>query len=252
MKIKPMKLKLMQINPITPMQSLTTTTSPLMGTSQSRVLPDAGNQPDPTREQIDQFIKGKSRMIPDIVLSSLRNHPEDVLHGSQSLKLLLPQYSRNPQDWDILSPKEKERALALEAEIDRRAGCDIARTEYIPIPKVSAGPDDPTTSKHLYRIVTPAVEGDADIDVMDKPKQLKTQRHKGITHESLEYQYEKAKTRVQRQPMKAHKASSDIRDIENYFQSKGKKIPSNIKANPFQPNQMVLFFKPLGLKKERR
>jgi len=191
---------------------------------QKRVLPDAGNQPDPTPEKIREYKKNQFKTVEKVVLDSLRKHPQDVLHGSQSLKKLLPQYSRNPQDWDILSPMEKKRALALEAEIDRRAGCNIAETRYMEIPKVSMTPDDPRDSKELYQVVTPLISGDPSIDVMDRPKGIHTIRRNGITHESLQDQYDKAKKRQMIQPTKAHKARSDQMDIERYWESKGKKI----------------------------
>jgi len=242
MKIKPMQLsapiaqplefkplipiKLQNQNEGIPDQSMQPMQLSTLGSfgPQKTVLPDAGNQPDPTPEKIKKYKQNKFKIVEQVVKKSLRKHPEDVLHGSQSLKMLLPQYSRDPQDWDILSPTEKKRALALEAAIDRRAGCDIAETRYMRIPKTSMTPDDPRDSKELYQVVTPSISGDPDIDIMDKPSGIKTMRYKGITHESLQDQYDKARTRQVRQPIKAQKARSDQQDIEKYCASKGKKI----------------------------
>jgi hypothetical protein len=194
-------------------------------TPKKQVLPDAGNQPDATQKHLDYYRRNKDNIIPPIVKSSLKKHPNDVLHGSRSLKMLIPNYPRDPEDWDVLSPEEKRRALAYEKAIDERVGADIAQTHYIQIPKTSIGPDDPGTSKHLYRVVIPRISNDAEIDVMDRPDDLKTERHKGITHEALTEQYKKAVARKSRQPLKAQKALADQRAIESHWERQGKMPP---------------------------
>lgn len=193
--------------------------------SKKNVLPDAGNQPEATKERLDYYRRNKEKIVPPIVTGTLRKHPRDALHGSRSLDMIIPNYPRKPGDWDTFSPDEKERALAYERAIDEKVGADIAETHYIPIPKVSMGPDDPATGKHLYRVVTPKISNDAEIDVMDRPSDLETERYNGITHESLASQYRKAVTRKSRQPTKAHKALDDQRAIEAYWKSKGKTPP---------------------------
>lgn len=194
--------------------------------SRRNVLPDAGNQPDATQEHIDYYKRNKEKIVPPIVKGTLRKHPEDVLHGSRSLDMIIPNYPRKPSDWDTFSPEEKRRALAYEKAIDEKVGADIAETHYIKIPKVSMGPDDPAMGKHLYRVVTPRISNDAEIDIMNRPSDLETERYNGITHESLASQYRKAVTRKGRQPTKAQKALSDQRAIEAYWESKGKTPPT--------------------------
>lgn len=247
-KIKPMRVKSIHMKPIVPFnlteRKPTTTDKPNKTTQpisitgsfgpRKKVLPDAGNQPDPTQKQLNHYRENRESIVSSIVKRSLRNNPKDVLHGSRSLKMLLPQYSRNPGDWDLLSPQEKKRALALERAIDRRVGADIAETRYMHIPKTTMGPEDPKDSKELYQVVTPRISNDADIDVMDRPPSIKTQRNKGITHETLEEQHHKAVTRQSRQPFKAQKALSDQHDIEQYWKSKGKKPPKVKKKGPFR------------------
>jgi len=197
------------------------------GKARFDLLPDAGNQPEPTPEKIEYYKRNRQHIVPPIVKSSLRRHPQDVLHGSQSLNMLLPSFPREPGDWDMYSPKEKERALALESAIDRKVGADIASTVYIEIPKATFGgfqkkdDSEDDMSKNLYRVITPHVSNDAEIDVMDKPPNLPTVRHNGITHESLESQYKKSVRRQHMQPMKASKARTDQTAIEDYWNTKG-------------------------------
>ena len=191
------------------------------GPPKKEILPDAGNQPEPTSENLDYYRKNREKIVPSIVKSTLKKHPSDVLHGSQSLNMLIPNYTREPRDWDTYSPNERQRALAYERAIDRSVGANIAQTEYIQIPKVSSKDDNSGTSRELYRVVTPQISNDAEIDVMDKPSDLKTIRDKGITHESIEEQYIKAVTRKSMQVFKAQKALEDQRAIETYWETKG-------------------------------
>jgi len=197
----------------------------LGGGGRSETLPDAGGMPPPTRQQIEHFRQNRDKIIGPIVKASLRQHPQDVLHGSRSLDMLLPNYPREPNDWDIYSPQERKRAIELERAVDRKVGADIMETKYCPVPKVTSGPDEPGTSKDLYRLVTPTISNDADIDVMDKPAGIKTQKHKSITHESLREAYVKAFRRKKLQPIKAGKAIQDARAIEEYWQRKGLQPP---------------------------
>jgi len=193
------------------------------------VLPDAGNQPDPTQQKIDYYQQNHEKIVDPIVLASLRKHREDVLHGSRSLNMLIPNFYRKPGDWDIYSPNEKKRALAFEEAIDKKVGADITETIHIEVPKSIFGfnaADEDDSSKDLYRVVAPRVSNDGEIDVMSKPKNLKTTRHKGITHESLESQYARTVTRRHRQPMKASQARSDQTEIEDYWYVRGRTPPT--------------------------
>lgn len=185
------------------------------------ILPDAGNQPEPSKNDIER-LQRKHKLVNPIVLDSLKDHPQDVLHGSRSLNMLIPNFSRKPHDWDMFSPKEKERALQLEKAIDEKAGCDIAQTQYRHLPKMPFSTPMPGSGEHLYRVVTPKIQGDPEIDIMDRPKDLETTRKHGITHESLIEAHHKATTRRLRQPMQSQKASSDMKDIEEYWKKRGK------------------------------
>jgi len=224
MKLKTIEIKPLHMKPL----KLTQNGTPIEHTTSSfseTVLPDAGNQPTPTREDIARLHRRKSDIVDPIVTSSLRKHPQDVLHGSRSLSLIIGNhFKRTPNDWDIYSNAEKQRALELEAQIDKKAGCDIAQTTYRHIPTTPFSKPDPLTGEHLYRVTTPKITGDSDIDIMDKPNNLPVERHKGITHEALIEQYRKASTRRIRQPLHSGKAQSDMRSIESYYKSKGRRI----------------------------
>ena len=67
---------------------------------------------------------------------------------------------------------------------------------------------------------------------MDRPKKLKTTTHKGITHEALDEAYNKARTRIQRQPVQAGKAVEDSRNIAQYFEQRGIPLPDLKKEHP--------------------
>ena len=234
--VKPIRIKPLDIKPLMPVklsqpegikspvrgQSLSTNTSIKMGGG-TETLPDAGGQPEPTREDIQKFNANKDKIVEPIVIGSLRKHRQDVLHGSQSLKRLLTKYSRDPGDFDMFSPTEKSRAQQIERAIDRKVGADVVETRYVPIPKVSLGADDPSSSKELYRVTSPEL-GEV-VDIMERPKKLKTVSQGGITHESLDEAYKKAQKRKSLQPIQAYKALSDMRDIEEYWARRGVQPP---------------------------
>lgn len=225
-KTKIIEVKPMEFKPMKGMELKPIEVKPLFmdagGLSQSKVLPDSSGLPKPTEAQLKRFEKNSQRIIDTVVVSSLKKHRSDVLHGGRSLNLLL-QSKRPSGDWDIFSPTEKSRATQIERAIDRKAGADVSYVKYCPIPKVTAGPDAPNTSKDLYRVIT-LPSGDSDVDVMDKPRGLPTIRKNGITHESLESQYEKTKQGLL-QPMRMSKASVDKKRIEEHFRSQGKQPP---------------------------
>ena len=221
-----MKLKTMQLNPIKlhPLK-LQLTHQHKFTTSLTGVLPDAGNQPDPTPDKLQHYKENAEEIVEDVVKSNLKKHQSDTLHGSRSLQMLLGKhFTRDVNDWDIFSTTEKKRALQLEKQLDKRAGCDIFQTRYQHITKVSAGEDDPYTGEHLYIVESPSVHNDPTVDVMSHPKNLPRTRRKSIYHEALPVAYQKARTRVYRSPLQAGKATHDYRAIEAYYKSQGKKL----------------------------
>lgn len=190
-------------------------------------LPDAGNQPDPTPEKIQQYKENANKIVNDTVISSLRKHKKtDTFHGSRSLRMILGKeiFGRKVNDYDVFSKNEKQRAIELEAELDRKAGCDLFSTRYEHIKKVSIGEDDPYTGEHLYIVESKKVKDDPTIDVMSHPKDLPRILKNDIYHEALPVAYQKAKTRVYRSPLNAGKAVHDYRAIEEYYRRKGKKM----------------------------
>jgi len=236
MQAKPVKIKTLSLSPAThsplthhPMrgksllqrQPKKKSKHPPSAFGSATILPDAGNQPEPSQSDIER-LQGNKKFINTIVEDSLKDHPQDVLHGSRSLSMLIPNFSRTPKDWDLFSPQEQKRALQLEAEIDKQAGCDIAQTQYRHVPKMPFTPEMPGTGEHLYRVITPKIKGDPEIDVMDRPKELDTVRKHNITHESLIEAHHKATTRRLRQPLMAQKALSDMKDIEAYWKKRGR------------------------------
>jgi len=189
----------------------------------TQYLKDTSKLKKCTPQQLERYDKEWEKIVSPTVVRSLRRHREDVLHGGRSLNMILPT-KRTTKDWDMYSPREKTRAQALEKEIDRKAGCDVCQVKQVYMPKTTPGADSPETSKRLYRIVTEHTADDADVDVMDKPKGLRTTKAKGITHESLEAAHEKASKRMRLQPMYMWKAMLDKQRIEQYWRMKGKKF----------------------------
>ncbi len=222
LKTKIIPMRPMNIKPLVSIDNSVSSMSSFGLMGGSKTLPDASKMPPPTQKELENYRRNHEQIVGSIVVSSLKRHRRDVLHGSRSLQMLIPKYSREPKDWDIYSPTEKSRAQAIEKALDKKVGGNIAETVYVPIPKISAGPDQPGTSKDLYRVVTPDVSNDAEVDIMNRPAGLKTISHKGITHESLEEAYIKADRSVRTQPMRMAKASVDKQNIESYFKKKGK------------------------------
>jgi len=203
----------------------------------TKTLPDSSNLPRPTQQQIQNYKDNHRTWINEIVMDSLRKHQKtDALHGSKSLQLIIgPAYPRKPQDYDVFSEEERKRATQIEKQLDQKAGCDIARTRYEYIPKVSFGPDDPYTGKHLYIVETPLIHGDTSVDYMNMPENLPTETHNGIRHQSLDVSYQKASTRIYRQPLKASKASQDMHAIREYYHRMGRQLPSHQTRQPYTP-----------------
>jgi len=185
----------------------------------SEIISDSSGLKKPTMQQISWFSKNHKEIIKDTVLTSLKKHKSDVLHGSQSLNILIPSNQRKAKDWDIFSKMEQGRAIELEKRLDKKANCDISQVSCHEIPKVSFDKDNGTTAKRLCVVSTPLIHTDNGIDVMRTPKKLDTITHKGIRHESLEGQLEKAK-RGLFIPMRSFKSGLDKRRIERELNKK--------------------------------
>lgn len=261
LELKPMKIMPMNISPLVPLKpkvSISEKIKMSFGQPKAQTLPDTGHQPEPTPQKREYFEENWEKIVPPLVISSLRKHPQDVLHGGRSLNELLPSH-RETKDYDIFSPMERKRAQELEAKIDRKVKANIVETRHVPIPKVSAGPDIPGTSKELYRVVTRkpgsnlsfgAFGDDPNVDVMERPSGLRTIRHNGITHESLEEAYLKT-IRGSSQIMRMAKSHQDKRRIEAYWAGKGKLPPENPSAqfmsSPLMLRSPLVINKPIQL-----
>ena len=236
--ISPFKIKPFEIKPLNLID--TSTSKPLMGNftlNQSQepppserggMLPDTGKQPPATPAHIQKYREEYDTIVPPTILSSLKRHKSDVLHGGRSLNALV-ETKRESKDFDVYSSQPKRRAQEIEASIDRKVGADIAAVKKVYIPK-GAGPPHPTPSSEpwLYQVVTPLVHGDHEADYMKTPHKLKTVRKEGITHEALPIAYKKAEWRKQAQPLFAGKASQDMRRIEEHWMNHNN-IPSEFK-----------------------
>lgn len=194
----------------------------------NRELPNASKYTNqPTQSQIQQYKKNKKDIVDPIVISSLKNHPEDILHGSQSLHMILPE-SREPNDWDLYSPKEELRALSLEKSLDEKMKSDFFYTQKGKLPAPPS--KEPKTASRafnatkLYEIKVRGIT-DPQIEVMDVPKGLPTFPFKGITHESLESQHYKLDFRASTNIAKMSNAIGDRNAIEEYLESHGKPVP---------------------------
>lgn len=190
------------------------------GFSYIEPLPNASKYDNqPTQSQIEKFEKDREKIVSPIVVSSLKKHPEDVLHGSRSLSMLLPVF-REPKDWDLFSPKERTRALQFERSLDNKMKADISQTVPITLVESMFTSRQPGNAEKLYRVVVPQSDRDAEIDVIEKPKRLQTVRKDGITHESLESQYKRLDIRKE-QITQTAKATGDKHAIEDFWKSKG-------------------------------
>lgn len=193
-------------------------------TSRSKTLSDVGNRSQCSREQLQRYERDWERILNPKMRKHLRGS-KDVLHGGRSLNMLLADDDpdsdmyRESKDWDVFSRSPKKVAQKIERNLDNVLGCNICETVHVPIPKVSAREHE-DMSADLYRVTTPATTKDAEVDLMDKPKNLPTTHYKGIYHESLEKQYEKA-VRGLMVPMRSFKSGLDRQRIAEYWRRKG-------------------------------
>jgi len=245
LRIKPLELRPLKMQPLT-----------IGGASLgSGTLPDAGGQPEATFSEKQEFKKDAEKYVKPSVISHLKSHKEDVLHGSQSLKMLLPSYSREPKDFDIYSKKEKKTAQTIESKIDKKFGKNVVATKPQHVPNFS-GREDPTTSGSLFRIV-PVGGGwsqDAYVDIMKTPKKVSTTRKGGITHESLIDARKKAEKRIIKQPLQGYKARSDVKDIDRALSKRMKDtdkdgVPDRFDCDPRDPNRQGWWHKLTGRQK---
>jgi len=233
-----LKFKPLEVRPLK-MQSLTSGGISLG----SGTLPDSSGQPEATFSEKQEFKRESKKYVEPSVISHLKSHKEDILHGSQSLVRLLPHYSREPKDFDVYSKKDKKTAQTIESKIDKKFGKNVVATKPQNVPNFS-GREDPTTSGSLFRIV-PVGGGwtqDAYVDIMKTPKKISTTRKGGITHESLIDARKKAEKRIIKQPLKGYKARSDVKDIDKFLSKRMKDtdrdgVPDRFDCNPTNPNE---------------
>lgn len=199
--------------------------------SRAEVLPDSGGQPPCTSEDLKRFKRDWSSIVPVVAMSHLRRHSEDVLHGGRSLNVLLDT-ERETKDFDMYSSTPRPHASKLEASIDRMVRCDVCETLYAPIPKsaiLDRKDGTPSMSSELYRVRTRTkssfLKNDPEMDIMKKPSGLRTIRKDGITHESLEDAYAKAKY-LKDQPTRMMNARQDMKRIEEHMGVEPTRRPS--------------------------
>jgi len=186
-------------------------------------ISERGDAPRCSTEQVKHFVENWEKILPPRVIRSIKRH-NDVLHGARSVNMIVgKKYSRPTKDFDVYSKEPRKRAHQIENEIDRCMGCDMAYVHYQAIPKLDPmGTDDELTAKELF-IVKTVPHQDGDVDYMMLPRGLPTHTRKGIRHEDLREAYRKAKKNVYH-PLRYFKASDDIRRIEAYWRSRGKKV----------------------------
>jgi hypothetical protein len=182
-------------------------------------LPNSSKQSKANMGELARFRANKEKIVGPIITEHLKSNRKDVLHGSRSLSMIIPHYSRKPKDWDIYSTTHKAHARSIEKKIDKKVGADVVETVYRKIPKVTSGPDPPGTAKEIY-IVQGKQHGVDIADVANMPKGQEKFAHKDITHERLSMARAKAERRARLQPSKSAQAYSDIRDIDRYQKRK--------------------------------
>ena len=223
------------LTPIVPIKSMDALGSPSSmsvqekrgETGRSKELRDSSNLPECSREQTSRYEQDWEKILNPKMKKHLRGS-KDILHGGRSLNMLLADDNpesklyRRSKDWDLFSRTPKKIAQKIERKLDKSLGCNICDVVHVPIPQTS-GRDYDDMSADLYRVTTPATTKDAEVDLMEKPKNLPTIRHKGIYHESLEKQYEKTKRGLM-VPMRSFTAGLDKQRIAEYYRRKGKRI----------------------------
>lgn len=225
-------LPLTPIMPITSMDALGSESSidiqrKTGSTSKSRTLHDTSNLPQCTVQQRSRYEQNWEKILEPKMMTHLHGS-KDVLHGGRSLNMLIADNDpendlyRPSLDFDVFSKSAKKHSRKIEKQLDKSMGCNICDVVHVPIPQTSAREYD-DMSADLYRVTTPATTKDAEVDFMDKPKNLPTVRYKRIYHESLEKQYEKA-TRGLMVPLRSFKSGLDRTRIREHYRRKGKKL----------------------------
>ena len=196
-------------------------------TGRSKELRDSSNLPQCSREQTSRYEQNWERILNPKMMKHLRGS-KDVLHGGKSLNILIAnddpenKLYRESLDWDLMSRNPKKVSQKIERKLDKSLGCNICDVVHVPIPQTS-GREYDDMSADLYRVTTPSTTRDSEVDVMERPKDLPTTRYKGIYHESLDRQYEKA-TRGLMVPLRSFKSGLDRTRIREYYRRKGKMV----------------------------
>lgn len=228
-KVKPIKVKLdmsmgMGGADKKPVKIISLTDNSMGFGKRAHTLPDSGGQREPTAQDIARYKKHGDKWVNDICMQSLRTHKQDVLHGGKSLNILLSS-KRKSKDFDIYSPMEKTRARDLESKLDKKCGANLFETHYVPIPKGNIfAPVDKSSAKELYRIMTPNIHNDSDVDLMHRQPGLDVVKKGGISHESLPSQYQKTLKSIMH-PMRMMKGAEDKKRIEQFYKDKGQELP---------------------------
>jgi len=204
--------------------------TPLIPLSQEPKIFEDNDGPEPTQRQIKNFRDRHRQITPPLVKRQLRQHKSDTMHGAYSVNEQIPkEFHRSTKDIDIWSKSPKQRAIQIENQLDKKAGCDIARVKEEAIgidPNALVSTEMPPKDKPVHKryVVETEPKDDLDIDYTTYPtdEPYKRRLYKSIYHETLDSAYGRAK-KLLNYPMRSAKASEDVKRIEGYWQSKKKR-----------------------------
>jgi len=219
-----LKFKPLEITPLIPIE-----VEPL---SPAPKIFEQGDGPEPTQEQIQKFSKNYKQITAPLVKRQLRQHKKDTMHGAYSVNEQVSEdYKRPTKDIDVWSNSPKKRAIQIENQLDKKAGCDIAHVEEKHIGTDSnrlmgiGPPSEQKEPEHKRYLVVTKPKDDLDVDYTTYPNRVYHRRlFQGFYHESLQSAHDRAKELARTQPIRSFKASEDVERIEKYWESKKKKV----------------------------
>jgi len=225
MKVKPIKIQPFFSTPISSVPEERVTPEPK--------ITEKGDAPSCSVEQIRTFQQNWNKHVPPRVIRQARK-TGNVLHGAYSTNMQLPsQFHRPTKDIDVWSKKGEKHAKQIEDQLDKCIGCDIAQVkeskvgkkqEWAALTPPGQRQEEDEEKYRRYTVVT-APKNDVDVDYSYPPDErpIKKKKIRGVYHETLEGAYERAMD-LRYRPMRAGRASRDIKRIEDYWRSKGKVI----------------------------
>ncbi len=147
--------------------------------------------------------------VPNIVKSLLRK--DQIVYGGRAInRQVLPGLKTMSKDFDIFSKTPKEDALALERELDRRAGADVFSVEKAKFPRTTKVKD---------------LRGETVADFTQMPSRIKSKNLMGINFETIGSMTPKIRKTL-RSPKNAYRKDKDRDNLNRiiFMKEMGKKV----------------------------